>query len=81
VKVLQLVDWMDKLSLRVCHQDITLNEINNENKTYNKFLISKETLIVEIKQFDCNEPWIIGLELETGKIVLVPWWYVRELKL
>lgn len=79
-RVLQLVDWMDRLSLRVCHQDITLDEIDREDRWYEKLLATPETLIAEIKTFDGDQPWIIGLELETGKVVAVPWWYFREVE-
>ncbi len=81
MKIYQLVDWMSGLNLRVCHVDITLNELNNEYLVYEKFFATKNTLVVELKKFKGNEPWIIGFELDSGKVVALPWWYFREAKL
>ena len=81
MKVYQLVDWMDKLILRVVHADITLADLDEEDRYYDKLLATHETLIAELRVFEGNEPWIIGLELSSGRVVAVPWWYFREVSL
>lgn len=82
MKILQLVDWMSSgLSLRVASMDITLEQIDDEERAYEKLKATKDTLIVELKQFEGNQPWIVGLELDSGKIVVIPWWYFREVDL
>lgn len=78
MKILQLVDWMSGLSLRVASMDITLEQLEDENYVYEKLRVTKNTLILELKTFEGNQPWIVGLELDSGMIVVLPWWYFRE---
>ncbi len=80
MKIYQLVDWMSGLNLRVCRADITLNEINDEDRVYEKLFATKNTLVVELKRFKGKEPWIIGFDLDSGKVVALPWWYFKEVK-
>ncbi len=81
MKIYQLVDWMDALNLRVASMAITLDQINDEEQRYEKFRATKNTLVLELKTFPRKEPWIVGLELESGKVVVLPWWYFREVDL
>ena len=80
MRVHRLVGWMDRLTLRVCHQGITLDEINDEERSYEELIATRSTLIAEIKDFGGDEPWIVGLDLDTGKVVALPWWYFEEVK-
>lgn len=83
-KIHKLVDWMTGLNLRICSPDITREQIDDDEylDCLKKFHADKETLILELRtNHKTTEPWIIGMELETGTIVLVPWWYFREAEL
>jgi hypothetical protein len=82
VKVLKLVDWMDVLNLRICSPDITHEQINDDDYTdrLKKYKANKETLVLELRTSSETEPWIIGLVLDVGVVVLVPWWYFREVE-
>jgi hypothetical protein len=83
VKVLKLVDWMDVLNLRVCAPDITHEQISDDDYTdrLKKYKANKDTLVLELRTSSETEPWIIGLVLDVGVVVLVPWWYFREVEL
>lgn len=80
--ILKLVDWMDVLNLRICSQDITREQIDDDDYLYTlkKYKADKNTLILELRTNPEPTPWIIGLVLDEGIVVLVPWWYFKEVE-
>jgi len=81
VKVYQLVDWMVALNLRVTHVDVEPSTLDDEETTYEKLRANNNTLILELRSFKDNNEWILGLELNSGKVVAMPTWYFREVEL
>lgn len=81
--IVKLVDWMDTLNLRICSPDITRDQIDDDEflDRLEKYKANKDTLVLELRTNAGTDPWIIGFVLDVGHVVLLPWWYFREVEL
>ncbi len=69
---------LDKLTLRVVDYNVAAKEIETwaDGET---LLATRSTLVLSLRRVKGKMPWIIGLELDSKKVVAVPSWYFKEI--
>jgi hypothetical protein len=82
MKVLQLVDWMDKgLTMSVVDVDVTEDLLNDEAYVFKhkrKILADLSTVVVSVREI--GSAFVLGFVPSEGVFVVVPWWYFREVE-
>ena len=79
LKLLEMVDWMNGLNLRIVNPVVTHEQVNDDDfmDKLRKHRADRSTLVMHVRTIENGCAYELGFLPEEGIFVLVPFWYFR----